>query len=875
MHPKLPLLYLAVMTGVAVRALDSEGEPTGEPTVYGTGPGKYSLGISADAKYLYILLPRPLRFDKLAAAFRVRVLDRSIVEAVMVARPSDPVLALLLCFVVVALPQNLAAQATGPGRAIEAKPELLATRIDDPVAVAAYGTLFDANMKVIDPRPEFLRRALDLYIKRLTGEANDKVQETLRNYRNVLTEEFRSDEMTPRFLILDYLTSAVAPRDRAYLEARNHIMRRAWYKSVMGLERYLEEIDRRTNLPRKVAKFGEERGIIAKATTASGREYIEECRKAQVPIPPQWGSSGWTKIGDLTTNFLGLGNPAEVWRADSANPKGLCVALPRVDGSMISALGIICLGVESSNACFYDAEDVPRGEQRNIEDFQSGATLFNGVCTDCHAGENPYVVHPAGPLNMWPDNHPKAWYTPLIKPTWPQNPGPFGLLALVPINPLPPDKDGSCLECHKQQQHGRFPDILALNAWKGSESDYCRVVLKSAMGTTMPGPGSAYDKHVQAMIAFCSQSTPPSGEVPPPDVKDNPQVVSPPLLIGPLYACAEAVEVGGGVYGAKLTVSINGKPVPAVTVTRPSQTIVPVPALVAGQVVTAVQEVDGVPSAPSKVTVIDHSVAYPAGLPVPVIDPQVIHECGRTIAVRHVRGAKVTVFTNGADDVTYVTGDDWTNLPPKIRPFILNHKYTAQQSLCTDKSSTSVAESAVTAPSPMPVAVIDPVPPIDGQQVVNLSNLANGALTTVSEGSVGNLSVFSTAVSWQPEVDVATGLGRPLKAGDHLSVISTLCEDAKVSIPETRPCERLDAPRIATPLVGQTFVSVTQAVPGARILVYDAALQEIGDGSGAKVGLTRAIVLGDILTVIQKLGRCTSSSAYQTGVVCASKESCG
>ena len=81
----------------------------------------------------------------------------------------------------------------------------------------------------------------------------------------------------------------------------------------------------------------------------------------------------------------------------------------------------------------------------NIEDFQSGATLSNGVCTDCHAGENPYVVHPAGPLNMWPDNHPQAWYTPLIKPSWPQNPGPFGMLAQVPINPLPPANDGSCL----------------------------------------------------------------------------------------------------------------------------------------------------------------------------------------------------------------------------------------------------------------------------------------------------------------------------------------------------------------------------------------------------------------------------------------------
>lgn len=286
----------------------------------------------------------------------------------MFARLSDPVLALLLCLAVLAGPQSAAAQAD-PGPAIETEPALPPARLDDPVAVAAYGKLFDANMNVIDPTPEFLRRTLDLYIERLTGEANDRIRATLEQHREVLAEAFDTDEMTPRFLIFDYLTSAVAPQDQAYLEARNHIMRRAWYKAVVGLERYLSQVDRRTNLPRDVAKFGEERGMIAKATTAAGREYIEECRRVQVPIPPQWGGSGWTKVGNLSTNFLGFGNPTEVWRADSTSPKGLCVALPPIAGSKIKALGIICLGTESSNARFFDASDVPVSATMDIEDF--------------------------------------------------------------------------------------------------------------------------------------------------------------------------------------------------------------------------------------------------------------------------------------------------------------------------------------------------------------------------------------------------------------------------------------------------------------------------------------------------------------------------
>ena len=632
----------------------------------------------------------------------------------------------------------------------------------------------------------------------------------------MLAEAFPRDEMTQRFVLLGFLTNAVAPPDRAYIEARNYIMRRAWYQGLMGLERYRAETDRRSNLPLDVQDFAAKNGMMKAGTSASGREYIEECRKAGVPIPPDWGSTDWTHEGDLTTNFLGFGNPAEVWRADSDSPKGLCVALPRVSGSNISALGIICLGTESSRSCFFDASDVPVGADMPITDFLAGDDLFNGVCTDCHAGENPFVVHPGSPLDMWPDNQSVAWQLPLIKPSWPQNPGPFGLLAAVPINKLPPDNDGSCLSCHAQGQFGRFPDILALNSWKGGKSDYCRVVLKQAIGNTMPGPGSAHDKHVQAMLAFCGQSTPPGGEVPPPDTRDNPEVVSPPIVIGPLYACASGVEVAGGTYGAKITVSVNGTAQGSATVTMPSKTMVSVSPLVAGDVVTAVQDVNGVVSAESgPVTVIDHTVAYPSGLPAPTIDPTVIYQCGHTIAVRHVRGATVTVFTNDGSPATYSSGGDWTNMPPGIRPFNLGDKYTAQQALCTDVSGISGVESAGTPPSPMPVPAMDPSPPIAGQPLVGVTNLAEGALTVVSESTAGDLATFSTAVTWRPEIDVASGLGRLVQSGDNFVVVSSLCESAKVSIDEARPCERLPAPRIATPLVGQTFVSAAEAVRGA------------------------------------------------------------
>jgi cytochrome c5 len=210
--------------------------------------------------------------------------------------------------------------------------------------------------------------------------------------------------MSGKFLELEYLLDGVAIPENERLKVHSSVLRAKWYKEVYGIDRYKELIDPATKFPFEISKVGQSTGLFA-TTSSSGAQYRAECRDAQVPIPPRWGDKDkWVYEGDLNTNFLGLGNPSEVWSFKSIEPKGICVALPRISGSNISALGIICLGTESNNACFYDAEDVPVGAEKPIEEFLAGADLFNGVCTDCHAGENPYVVHPSGPLNLAPDH---------------------------------------------------------------------------------------------------------------------------------------------------------------------------------------------------------------------------------------------------------------------------------------------------------------------------------------------------------------------------------------------------------------------------------------------------------------------------------------
>ena len=324
------------------------------------------------------------------------------------------------------------------------------------------------------------------------------------------------------------------------------------------------------------------------------------------------------------------------------------------------------------------------------------------------------------------------------------------------------------------------------------------------MVQTMPpgGPGDpAYAKHANALRAFCSQP-PPDGEVVPVDRPDEDEgYISPPIIIEPLYSCVTAIEVRGLIYGAKLEVFIDGSSAASVQVTRPSQELVQVPALSVGQILTATQEKDGIISAMSApVEARDHKVDFPDGMPKPRIDPTLIHECGRVIAVRHPRGADVTVFVNGGDPRTFTSGGDWTNVAPAIRPFILGDAYSARATMCSDDSPLSDAEVAVAPPNPMPTPGLDPATVYAGQELVDLNNLPNGSLTTVEISGAGAAQQFSTAVSWQPEVDVAGPNGGPLAAGQIWRLQRSSVSRSRSNSPTPSPATIFRPPSSPSPL---------------------------------------------------------------------------
>jgi hypothetical protein len=247
-------------------------------------------------------------------------------------------------------------------------------------------------------------------------------------------------------------------------------------------------------------------------TTSSGVAYIGECQANGVPIPPDWGSASWVSQGPLSVDFLQSTPSVEVFSFTSNSPAGVCLALPRSSGSTIKLLGIICMSKSTGKACFWDNQSndsqfpIPKGVPIPLSQFAGGAELDGGTggeCTDCHTGENPFIVHPGTALSLGSVMMPNTWYKPLVHPSWLQNPGPSNLLACVPLGA----NDSSCLACHSSGMAtgGRFPAVST------GLSTYCNLVLDKAMNLTMP-PGQAgspaYATHRNALKAACAK--PPS-----------------------------------------------------------------------------------------------------------------------------------------------------------------------------------------------------------------------------------------------------------------------------------------------------------------------------------------------------------------------------
>ena len=389
-------------------------------------------------------------------------------------------------------------------------------RRSDPISAVGHGGVFDAQGRQFEASPNFVLGAQRYYLKRLYQQA-DREQRARFQEKQRSIEGEKARTKTERILVnaalVNWLIETVQPQDRAHLASKNTALLSRFVQIKDGV---LSDKESGTPPLNKnlVALLWREGALSFLATQAGGPAYIEECRKAGVPIPPDWGSPNWKFLGKLGTKFISAGIDAELFSFETQAPRGTCFALPRSSGNTISLLGMICLGTDTSNSCFWDNQknkmqfDIPKNTAVPLSDFAGGADLFTGtggVCTDCHAGENPFIVHPGQPMDI-NGLLPKSWPDPLVHPAWPQNQGPTNALTGIVLNP----GEDSCISCHGKPPGRRFPQVST------ATPGYCSIILPKAIQFTMPpgspGNNASYAKQKAALLASCDDP-PPGGVV--------------------------------------------------------------------------------------------------------------------------------------------------------------------------------------------------------------------------------------------------------------------------------------------------------------------------------------------------------------------------
>lgn len=359
---------------------------------------------------------------------------------------------------------------------------------------------------------------------------------------------------------------------------------------------------------------------------------------------------------------------------------------------------------------------------------------------------------------------------------------------------------------------------------------------------------------------------PPFCPPPPGPGGNGKELLSPPTVSEPLYECATAVSVAGFAPGALIEIYSNGTATIGGGVSDApwGQSFAVNPPLTNGQVITATQTLGGVMSPHSKgITVKSFFESHPEGLPKPRLDTP-IYNCGGAIGVNNLApGGLLEVFADSTlvGKAAGCGAGQWVFAKPS---FVTGQKVYATETLCAKTGPKSDAVPVFPEPSSLPTPVMGAV--YEGGKYCTVSSITNGATVTVFNGPQ---PIAGHACSGGGQV---FRLNPQPAAGDSLSAVQGLCSGISPTSPPVvvKPCSELPAPKISPICIGDNAVTVSGTAPDARIRVY-ANGTLIGDGGGTRINLLQSAQAGDIITVTQSLGNCTSpAGSFPVGkVVCS------
>lgn len=758
----------------------------------------------------------------------------------------------------------------------------------DPVVTYGHEKFFWED-GIVQPDENYVLAVQNHYIVKYQNLLGSNLAEGHRIQNAV--NELVSDQVVSNGLYLDWLlknSEANEPSGDFYTLAAV----RYFYLTEFGIDQTLAADDpyRMYGIVAEIAEslpFAPIDGVV-QAKALGGSKYIESCRDEGVPVPAQLFDETdpkWTNAGYILEALSGSSPTTdpetgiELWAYTDMNEPGVCLAVKRKFNESAGHFDLICLGMESSKACFFESKGF--SNETNLDSAVDLSTLDAGQdtnvaapCTRCHVGENPFIVHPSDPAfsaaletkagigGMISWNASDVFEA--IHVDWPPNPP---LLDLEEIY-----SEQRCSDCHVSDYAGYFPDIAGTPD-PTAYSSYCSLVVKGVLegasnfSKTMPllnpdAPG--FELHKDYLLAMCDQGD--EGELVDNNFNDDNSVLSPPNIVTPLFQCAKSVYVDNYVDGADVEVRINDVVVDtlnSISGTEPVE-FLGIGELQDGDVVQARQRIDGSWSELTRaITTDEFTEMFPDGLPAPTIDPSTVYQCASQVAVRYaIPGFDVEVRVNGDDPVSTTSFAGHKSVTPGKTPFELGDRFTAQVFACSD---TSPISNGILAQRPsietLTIPTIKTNSLYESHRFITVTGLTYGSNSEVLTSGGGSVGAFSTPISWKN-----FKLNGPMTAGEQLVIGQELCEFSSqpsfAQAPSVLSCSALPAPAIKDPLPGQDFVEVIEPILGARVRVYDADANEIGDGTGGVIILTRPLKKDEFINVTQQTGDCSSAQAF-------------
>lgn len=398
---------------------------------------------------------------------------------------------------------------------------------NEPIDFIGHGTFFDRSGGEVSTSLDNMLSIQAYYRSQLSALLTTAERQTYNVYRSQLNSQWQEiqngndpidqdrQQLIVNTILFDKQLELFNPADVGRLKGINNLIQQVALEPFIGLDevKWASLVESSPFL-QLYGQYREPKvggtGILFLSTMAGGVAYINECIDNGVPRPPAWGDAAWQPTGALINEneFISRSSKARPYVYQSSSPVGACIALPRAIGNsdVATLLGIICVGKESGNSCFWDNQTTtcdsdpmtPCPESYNIDitpsplleissSFLGGADLLGGQggqCTACHAGENPFVIHPGTALGhpgldvggVTTQTMPDRFHDPIVHPLWYQNERSSTLTDLPEAS--------RCASCHAVQptgvlgsaNGGRLPQLS-----QALRNDYCSAVIKNAI----------------------------------------------------------------------------------------------------------------------------------------------------------------------------------------------------------------------------------------------------------------------------------------------------------------------------------------------------------------------------------------------------------